>query len=78
MKLCFEEMGLPRVVPSNFQVLRNVISAILRQNQRVLISPSIYVIFLQVLNVSCFDLGDSIEPPEHLLDPPDIPAQDYL
>ena len=30
----------------------------------------IYVIFFQVFDVSCFDLGGSIEPPEPLLDPP--------
>ena len=31
----------------------------------------IYVIFLQVFDVSCFDLGGSIEP----LDPPQVPGQ---
>jgi len=31
----------------------------------------IYLIFLQVFDVSCFDLGVSIEPSESPLDPPE-------
>ena len=31
-----------------------------------------YLIFLQVFDVSCFDLGGSIETPETPLDPPQV------